>query len=69
MMRSRLMRFIKRMTPRKFLLMMRQLFLLFRTQHAEFLLLDINDLIWLYGGEIVAVCEAREGTFSAEAPS
>jgi hypothetical protein len=43
------------MTPREFLLVMGQSFLLQRTQHAEFLLLNILDLIGLHGGQVVAV--------------
>jgi len=45
MVRSRLVRFVKAMTPRELLLMVRQPLLLQRTQHAEFLLLDILDLV------------------------
>lgn len=60
-MRSRLMRLIKTMTPSELLLMMLQLLNLFRGQYGEFLFFDIGYFGGLYGGEIAVVGEFGEG--------
>jgi hypothetical protein len=62
------MRFIKRMRAREFLLVVCKLPLLFGGQHAEFLLLDIGDLVWSGGREVVVILELRECAFFAESP-
>jgi hypothetical protein len=69
MMRSRLMRLVKRVGSSELLLMMCKLPLLLGRQDAEFLLLDIRDLVRLHGREIVVVLQAWEGAFFAETPS
>ena len=48
--------FIERMGVREFVLVISEAFYLFRVQDAElgFLFRDF-DLIWLFGGEVVAV--------------
>lgn len=48
-------RFIKGVRAREFLLVVRELALLFRRQDAEFLFLDVGDLVCLHGGEVVVV--------------
>ena len=50
-----LVRFVKGMRTSEFLLVMCEFFLLFRRQDAEFLLLDIDDLVSLHGREVILV--------------
>jgi hypothetical protein len=63
------MRLVKRVRSSELLLMMCKLPLLLGSQDAEFLLLDIGDLVRLHGREIVVVVQAWEGAFFAETPS
>ena len=60
-MRSRLVRLIKTMTPSELLLMMLQLLNLFRGENGELLFFDIGYLGGLDGGEIAVVGEFGEG--------
>jgi hypothetical protein len=62
------MRLVKRVGSSELLLVMCKLPLLLRRQDAEFLLLDIRDLVRPHGREIVVVLQAREGAFFAETP-
>jgi hypothetical protein len=48
-------RFIERMRAREFLLVVCELGLLRGGEHAEFLLLDVGDLVALRGGQVVGV--------------
>lgn len=69
MMRRRLMRLIKRMRIREFLLMVLQSLHLFRVQDAVLSLLFRDlDVFGLLGGQVVVVFELGEGLFAAQAP-
>ena len=63
-----LMRFVEGMRASEFLLVVGESLLLLRRQDAEFLLLDIGDLISLYGGEVVVVLQPRKSAFFPEPP-
>jgi hypothetical protein len=67
-MSTRFVRFIKTVTPREFFLMVREALLLQGREDAEFLLLDVRDLVWGDGGQIIAVGKLGEGFLTAQAP-